>query len=167
MNLFILRHAVAEEHSSRWPDDSKRPLTADGEKEMYAVAKGMLALKPEFDLILSSPFVRAKRTAEIVTEVFKSKVLHFSHHLASGGSAVLLIDELQKKYKSKKNVLLVGHEPYLSGLISLLSSGNKNTCIKFKKAGLCKLTVEELKHGRCANLNWLLTPRQMRLIGKK
>lgn len=165
MNLFILRHAVAEEHSSRWPDDSKRPLTPDGEKEMYAAAQGMLTLKLKFDLILSSPFVRAKRTAEIVAEVFESKQLRFSNHLASGGSSVLLIEELRKKYKSKAAILLVGHEPYLSKLISLLCSGGGNTNIKFKKAGLCKLTADKLNHDRCATLNWLLTPKQMRLIG--
>ncbi len=60
--------------------------------------------------------------------------------------------------------MLVGHEPYLSTLISLLLSGDGGLQVEMKKGGLCKLSVESLKHGRCAKLEWLLTPRQMRLM---
>jgi len=45
----------------------------------------------------------------------------------------------------------VGHEPYLSGLIALLVfQVIRGAAVVMKKAGLCKLTVESLKHGRCA-----------------
>jgi len=57
--------------------------------------------------------------------------------------------------------LLVGHEPYLSRLISQLVSGNTEVAMDFKKAGLCKLKVEKLQFGRCAKFCWLLTPKQM------
>jgi phosphohistidine phosphatase len=57
--------------------------------------------------------------------------------------------------------MLVGHEPYLSGLISLLVSGDSDCRIVMKKGGLCKLSVGTLKHGRCAALEWLLTPKQL------
>jgi len=60
--------------------------------------------------------------------------------------------------------LLVGHEPYLSELISLLVAGDSSLCVVMKKGGLCKLSVETLKHGRCACLEWLLTPKQMALM---
>src|SRR5436190_23104410 len=111
MNLYILRHAKAEERGARFRDDSKRPLTADGEKKMFAVAKGMARLELEFDFILSSPFVRAKRTAEIVAEVFESDKLRTSKNLASGADSQLLIEELNNNYNLAENLLLVGHEP--------------------------------------------------------
>jgi len=60
--------------------------------------------------------------------------------------------------------LLVGHEPYLSQLIALLSSGGTSATIDMKKGGLCKLETEGLEYGHCATLQWLLTPRQMELI---
>jgi hypothetical protein len=49
-------------------------------------------------------------------------------------------------------------------LISLLLSGDSGLCITMKKGGLCKLTVNALKHGQCAELEWLLTPKQMELM---
>ena len=59
----------------------------------------------------------------------------------------------------RTRVLLVGHEPYLSELISILLSGTTNLRIDFKKAGLCKLTVDHLHLGRCASLEWLVAPK--------
>ncbi len=166
MNLYILRHAKAEVLDQGFPNDSKRPLTAGGEKEMFRVAKGMREMDLRFDLILSSPFVRAKRTAEIVAEVFKSDKLRMSKNLESGADARNLFDELKDDYSSLENVLLVGHEPDLSKLISRLSTGDEKLSLNFKKAGLCKLTVGELRFGRCATLDWLLTPKQMTALGK-
>ena len=62
------------------------------------------------------------------------------------------------------SILLVGHEPYLSGLVSLLAAGHEGFCVVLKKGGLCKLATESLKLGRCAALEWLLTPKQMALM---
>ena len=166
MNLYLLRHAKAEERGAGFPDDSKRPLTKAGEKEMFRVAKGMRALELSFDLILSSPFARAKRTAEIVAEVFKSNKLRMSQHLACAADARDLVRELNDDYAPLKNLLLVGHEPDLSKLVSRLSAGDERLSLHFKKAGLCKLTVGELRFGRCARLEWLLTPGQLDQMGK-
>jgi phosphohistidine phosphatase SixA len=63
--------------------------------------------------------------------------------------------------------VLVGHEPFLSGLISVLLTGKPGMKIDFKKAALCKLSVEELRFGDCASLCWLLTPRQLGRLGKR
>lgn len=167
MNLYILRHAKAEERGAVFPDDSKRPLTKAGEKEMFRVAKGMRALELNFDLILSSPFARAKRTAEIVAEVFKSNKLRMSQHLACAADARDLVRELNDDYAPLKNLLLVGHEPDLSKLVSQLSVGDDRLSLHFKKAGLCKLTVGELRFGRCARLEWLLTPQQLTALGNE
>lgn len=167
MNLYILRHAKAEERSARFPDDRKRPLTAAGEKEMFRVARGMRELALKFDLILSSPFIRAKRTAEIAAEIFESEKLRFSKNLASGGDARKLIDELNQDYSALENILLVGHEPFLSKLISVLSTGTDKLSLDFKKAGLCKLVVGEPRHGRCAALEFILKPSQLVQMGKR
>lgn len=167
MNLYILRHARAEEHGAQFPDDSQRPLTSAGEEEMRRVAGGMHCLELKFDLILSSPFVRASRTAEIVAEVFGPDKLRFSANLASGGNAGELINELNRDYPDHKNILLVGHEPDLSRLVSLLTTGERELWLSFKKAGLCKLALEKLRAGQCANLEWLLTPAQLEEFRKR
>ncbi|MBM2840634.1 MAG: phosphohistidine phosphatase SixA [Bacteroidetes bacterium] len=166
MDLYVLRHAIAVERGTPgYEDDSQRPLTGKGAKRMRLVAEGMLGLELSFDVILSSPFLRAKQTAEIVAEVFGvPKKLKSSKHLEVGGDPEALIDEINDKYGSRSSILLVGHEPYLSGLISMLISGNEDVPITMKKGGLCKLTVSALRYGQCATLEWLLAPRQMTQI---
>jgi phosphohistidine phosphatase len=166
MDLFLLRHAIAEPAGQSGVRlDRDRRLTPEGEKKMRKIARGMKACKLEFDLILSSPFVRAKQTADIVAETFECKKrLKLSSHLAPGGSFQKLIDELNSDCSDKKSILLTGHEPYLSSLMSFLISGGPEIPINFKKGGLGKLTTEGLRHGRCATLEWLLTPRQLQTL---
>jgi phosphohistidine phosphatase len=166
MNLYILRHGIAVEHGAPgYAKDADRPLTPEGERKLGEIAKAMQALDLAFDLILSSPYVRARQTAEIIAEAFKArKKLEFSNSLACGGDTKQLVDHLRRHQPPPENVLLVGHEPYLSGLVSLLVAGTVNCCVVLKKGGLCKLSTESLKHGRCAALAWLLTPKQMALM---
>ena len=166
MNLYLLRHGIAtESEMAGFQPDSERPLTAKGKKRLRSTTRAMAKLDLSFDLILSSPFRRAKQTAEIIAKNFKlRKKLSFSEELTPAGNPRLLIQQLNQFRPEPKNVLLVGHEPYLGQLIALLAAGNTSLEIDFKKGGLCKLEAEFLLYGRCAKLVWLLTPRQMELM---
>jgi len=166
MNLFILRHGIAVERGAPgYANDSDRPLTPEGEHKLQLIAQAIQALEPGFDLILSSPYLRARQTAEIVAGVLGlCKKLDFSYTLMPDGSTRRLVEVLSRLRPAPESVLLVGHEPYLSGLISLLVSGGETCAVALKKGGLCKLTTESLKHGRCATLEWLLTLKQMALM---
>lgn len=166
MDLYILRHAIAGVRSaSAEGGDSERPLTVEGVEKMHRGARGMRAMELSFDLILSSPYLRAKQTAQVVAKQFGlEKKLEFSPALAADGNPKDLIDELKRSHGKRKSVLLVGHEPYLGRLISLLISGSTSLPITLKKGGLCKLAVDGLRYGRCAQLEWLLTPKQLRRI---
>jgi len=166
MNLYILRHGIAVEPGSPgYAKDADRPLTPEGERKLRQVAQAMEALELSFDLILSSPYLRVRQTAESVAEGLKArKRLELTDSLTPGGSTKKLIELLNRLEPSPESVLLVGHEPYLSGLISLLVSGKEAFAVTMKKGGLCKLSIESLQHGRCASLDWLLTPKQMALM---
>ncbi len=166
MNFYILRHGIAVERGAPgYRRDSDRPLTSKGKRKMRRIAKTMRAMKLSFDLILSSPFARAKQTAEIVAESFKAgKRLAFSDELAVGGNPKELIEQIKHLTPQPQKILLVGHEPYLSGLISLLVAGNSGLPVALKKGGLCRLEIESLKYGRCATLEWLLAPAQMEMM---
>ena len=163
MDLYILRHAIAVERGTPgYNDDSLRPLTDKGAKKMRRIAEGMLTLDLSFDAILSSPFIRAKQTAEIVAEAFHArKQLEYSPHLETGGDPEKLIGDINGRYDSDATLMLVGHEPYLSGLVSMLVAGTGSVAIVLKKGGLCKLAVSGLHYGRCATLEWLLSPAQL------
>jgi phosphohistidine phosphatase len=165
MNLYLLRHGIAVERGVKpYPSDADRPLTPKGRRKLRRAAAAMRAMELSFDVILSSPLVRSRQTAELI-----AKTLHCRHRLeltdllAPGASAVGLIRRL--KQLKPQRVLLVGHEPDLSALASWLLSGVDELAITFKKSGLCRLSTERLRAGRCASLDWLLTPSQLELMG--
>jgi phosphohistidine phosphatase len=116
-----------------------------------------------FDALLSSPLTRARETAEVVMRGLKLQDrLELTDQLAPNGSMEKLIEEINVIRPVPDSVLLVGHEPYLSGLISLLCVGGPQLPIKLKKGALCRMDVELLSCGKCATLEWLVQPR---LIG--
>ena len=167
MNIYILRHGLAgEKGSSEYANDADRPLTSEGERKLSKITDAMKTLGLKFDLILSSPYVRTRQTAEIVAEAFKAREkLDFSKTLQPDGDPSELIKVLNRR-KAPDSPLLVGHEPYLSSLISILISGDGRASVTLKKGGLCKLSAESLKYGRCASLRWLVTPKQMLRIAQ-
>jgi phosphohistidine phosphatase len=167
MNLFFLRHAKAFPRGPKFRPDSKRPLTREGEKAMCEAAAGIRRLELGFDLILASPYSRALRTAEILAEAHDSKKLFVTRHLAADADPREVVAEINDNFGALENIALVGHEPFLSGLISVLLTGQPGMKMDFKKGALCKLSVEDLRFGDCATLCWLLTPRQLARLGKR
>lgn len=87
--------------------------------------------------------------------------LRLTENLTPAVSPAQLVGEINETYGDALSILLVGHEPYLSTMTGMLLAGDEQVAMTFKKGGLCKLTVEELHYGRCATLEWLMTPRQM------
>lgn len=165
MNLFFLRHAKAYPRSPKWRPDSKRPLTREGEKKMFDVARGLRRLEASFGLILTSPYARALRTAEILAEVYDTEKLLESGNLRSEAAPADIISEIGENFSTVENIVLVSHEPYMTRLISILLTGENSVSIDLKKAGCCKLVVDKLAFGKCARLAWLLAPRQLARLG--
>ena len=162
MKLYLLRHAIAAERDpDKYPDDALRPLTAIGSKKMIKVAEALDKMGLQVDLILSSPCVRARQTAEIARKHLhlKKDRLLLIDALVPSGDPGQLIAEIQAKYLVDK-LLLVGHEPDLSNLISWLLCGDTSIPITMKKAGICCLSVGQLVAGKCAGLEWLINPGQ-------
>ena len=169
MNIYLLRHGIAVEPGTPGiSGDPARPLTTEGEEKLTRIAAAMQAMKLSFDAVLTSPYLRAKHTAELVANIIgDKKKLVLTDHLTPEGDPKKLVEQLNDLKPMPENVLLVGHEPFMSKLIGLLTCGNTGLAIDMKKGGLCKLDAEPLKYGRCAVLNWLLTPKQMALMAKE
>jgi len=162
MEIYILRHGIAVNRGTPgYKKDSDRPLTPEGEEKLNQIAKAMLAMGLKFDLILSSPYLRSKQTAQLVAAELDEDIT-LTDLLTPDGNPLELIRELNDE--KPQSVLLVGHEPYLSGLISVLVTGESNAAIELKKGGLCKLSADRVAYGQCATLNWLLTPKQLRSL---
>jgi phosphohistidine phosphatase len=160
MNLYVLRHGEAgEREDPRYPDDADRPLTPKGIRRTRALLRILRQQELRFDAICSSPFVRARKTAEIIERGLRLKGrLELTDELAPEGDVARFLRRLAALRPVPGNVLLVGHEPDLSGLISLLCTGGDQLSLTLKKGGLCRLQIDTLRAGRCARLEWLLAP---------
>jgi phosphohistidine phosphatase len=165
MKLYILRHGDAGEAGDPKFKDAERPLTPKGIQRTKQLAHALQQMEITFDAVLSSPLARAKETADIVVRglSFTGK-LESTDSLAPFGSMEDLVSHLKTLRPVPESVLLVGHEPYLSGFISLLCTGGPGLSLTMKKGGLCRLEVESPSCGKCASLEWLLPPR---LVGLK
>ena len=164
MNLYLMCHATPTELDEN-VDDNQRPLTEKGRKKLSQIARSLEKLDLEFDVIITSPYLYARQTANIVADALdiKKKCVLDSDNLTPPGSGEKLIEEINAR-EAVDNLLIVGHESFLSQLIGMLLAGDASLSIDMKKAGLCKLTIEQLSYGRCAMLEWLLTPAQLTAI---
>jgi phosphohistidine phosphatase len=159
MNLYIVRHAIAVERGTPgYEDDSQRPLTDNGRKKMKKITRGLDRLGIQLDVILTSPYVRARDTAKILGDRFAmTDKIYFSENLIPPGNFEALVFEIHEKY-DLANVALVGHEPMLSSLISWLTTGETEARIMLKKGGVAFLSSDSLFQDGRATLQWLLTP---------
>ncbi len=167
MNLYIVRHAIAVERGAPGDDDdSQRPLTDEGRKKMKKIVKGIHQLDMELDVILSSPYVRARDTAMILANEFDMKKnVAFSDNLIPPGNFESLIKEIHDNY-DVNNLALVGHEPMLSSLVSWQTTGNTQMKVTLKKGGVAYLLADNLYQDGRATLQWLLTPALMVELAK-
>jgi phosphohistidine phosphatase len=166
MRLSLLRHGIAADRGRlKYENDSERPLTPKGERQMRRIAQGLQASGLSYDLILSSPYLRAKQTADIVAQALSApEGVLLADALTPERNPRQLIEALRTDYHEQQDILVVGHEPYLSRLISTLLTGGPNLSVVLKRGGLCALDVESLRFGRCATLISLLVPRQLRRL---
>ncbi len=166
MDLYIVRHAIAVERGTPgYDDDSQRPLTDDGRKKMKKIVKGLRQLDVDLGLILTSPYIRARDTAEILANGFKVKdKMFFTDNLTPEANFDKLIDEIIEK--NVDSLALVGHEPMLSSFVGFLMTGNSASTIALKKGGVCLLRADDLHQERRALLQWLLTPAIMVELSK-
>ena len=169
MILYVIRHAIAEEAGeAALDDDNQRPLTKKGRKKFQNIARGLKELDGQIDLILTSPFLRATQTTDVLAKTFDlddDKIIK-TDHLIPTGYADKLIELIIENYDDVENIAIVGHEPYLSVLVSMLIAGDPDISLHLKKGGVCCLSVEKLTYARCATLKWLLSPAQLVEIGQ-
>lgn len=163
MALYLVRHGIAERKALvTRKTERERRLTPKGAAKMRRIAAPLRTRGVRVDRILTSPMRRARQTALILAEGLKYKrSLVVAPHLGPEGSLESLVHHVNTECTNCRRVLLVGHEPSLSTLISILVSGRSGMRITMKKGGLCKLSVSGLRLGKCAALDWLLTPSQI------
>jgi phosphohistidine phosphatase len=162
--LYLIRHGVAEERGDAWPDDSKRPLTEEGTSRMRKAARGLSRLGIAFDIVLTSPLVRARQTAEIVAGGLapRPSLVNIESLAPDAGYAALMAD--LEKHARKPRIALVGHEPDIGELAARLVGSRR--AIEFKKGAICRIDLDEIPPSGPGQLRWFVTPKILLALKK-
>lgn len=164
--LYILRHGIAVPHGTLGMTDDERPLTAEGEKKTHEIGKGLNQLDLQLDRIVTSPVLRARRTAEIVAEELgMSDRLGVAAQLSTSSSATAIREWLREQQHDR--LMIVGHNPTLSDLIGLLVLQEMGRLpIELKKGGMAVLSKVGAAGSRY-ELEWLVPPTLLRRLKRK
>lgn len=157
LTLFFLRHGQAGSRQDWQGDDSQRPLTAEGSKGMAKEAAAIRGLGLSPDRILSSPFVRAYQTAQIVAKAQGAGVDVIRDARLQPGFGPAHLAAILAEHDDTNNIMLVGHEPDFSETISHLTGGR----VIMKKGGLACVELED-RASLDGTLLWLIPPRVLR-----
>jgi phosphohistidine phosphatase len=125
----------------------------------------MASQELRFDLIAASPLIRAQETATIIAECLGEKERLITWKLLAPGGIPESVCHLIGKHPDVRAILLVGHEPLLSALISRIITGNENAAIAMSKGALAKIREFSPTRNPSGELHWLMTATQM--AGKK
>lgn len=162
--LYLIRHGVAEQRAEAWPDDAKRPLSPEGISRLRYAARGFVRLVTPLDVILTSPLVRTRQTAEIVASAFEPRPpILTAESLAPGGRYEAVLDDLAKQ-AHRSRVALVGHEPGIGELAARLVGARSR--FDFKKGAICRVDVDTLPPSGPGSLKWFATPKILRNLRK-
>lgn len=158
MDIYLVRHAVAEDQDrSKWPNDGKRPLTKEGKRRFGSLLKRMNDLPDYVDILATSPLTRAKETADLLVEKAAWQPFVVWDELSPDVAPERLIEKL-RNLRGISSVALVGHEPQMSALFSLLVSGSTSGVqMDFKKGAIARISFNPRK-GEHGKLLWLVAP---------
>ncbi|HXN49570.1 MAG TPA: phosphohistidine phosphatase SixA [Bryobacteraceae bacterium] len=157
MEIYILRHAIAEDHRPGRRDQD-RALTEEGRKKLRPVLERARSARVEPSLILTSPYVRAVQTAEMAAEALGYKgTLVRTETLVPGSVPQAAWLEI-REHRGEKAILLAGHEPLLSAIAAYLL-GAPGMAIEFKKGALLRIDVDASAREPRGTLQWLVTPK--------
>ena len=168
MLLLLVRHARAGDRDpDRWADDSMRPLTNLGREIHSQMSRTLARLECSPEAMLTSPWVRAVQTAELMVEEME---LDIEPVRCEALARDVTIEDIAQQVKALGNasvVALVGHAPWIEELTSMLLGGSiEGVKIDFPKSGVIGLDTDEIAPG-AATLRFFLRPRHIRDLTRK
>lgn len=166
MELILFRHGIAEERedwAKKNPDDHLRPLTLKGRRRVQKVGMRLRDWIGEIDMIVSSPYTRARQTAEILAQVYYETPVEEAAELVPQSPVASFVKWLRSHARDCSRVVMVGHEPHMTTFASYLLAGSQDSFLSLKKGGVMCLEVEsfdKLQAGD-AELMWSVPPRMI------
>src|SRR5690349_19601035 len=156
MEVYILRHGVAEDNNAA--GDAQRALTDDGRRKLRRVLERAEKAGVAPSLIFSSPYKRARQTADLAAEIlhYNGKIVQ-TDVLAPEASPEALWEEIRAR-RQENAILIAGHEPMLSASVAWLL-GSPTMQVDMKKGALARIDIDRFGPKPQGLLRWLLTPK--------
>lgn len=157
MQIYLLRHAIAEEGEAG-KADRDRALVPEGRKKLKEVLRLARQADTAISLILTSPYRRARETAEIVADLLANEAeVVETKTLEPDGQVEAVWSDL-RAHKPIDSVMLVGHEPLLAALVAFLLNSS-SLRVDFKKSALVRLDIDSFTAQPHGTLRWMITPK--------
>jgi phosphohistidine phosphatase len=164
MELILFRHGIAIDRADpQCPAEAERHLTPKGVRRTRRASRGLRQVGVRCDLVLTSPYRRARQTAELTMEALGLPPENIAESeeilpMAPPQKLLTLLPRLEAG-----DLLIVGHAPHLDDFLALATGGD-TAFTSLGKAGAAKLVFHDPSCRR-AELEWLLTPRSLRALG--
>jgi len=140
VRLYLLRHAPALSREQWEAADTLRPLSSDGEDLARAVAARIADLHLGIGTILTSPYERALRTASIVHQhLGEGARIIEDERLAPSQFTPATLAEMLDAHRGVSALMLVGHEPSMTGVLADLIGGGR---FSLKKGGIARVDLD-------------------------
>ena len=156
MDIWLLRHAAAHDRAPSGRD-ADRELTPEGLDRARVVARGLALLEPGISKVVTSPYRRARQTAEAAARSLGVELTE-SRALEPEREPEEILREVVSEHGG--DVLLVGHQPHLGALLGLLAAG-AGAEIPMKKASVARIALEGRWSG---TLKALLPPKYLEAL---
>lgn len=160
MQLYMIRHGIAADRGE-YANDEDRPLTEEGDRKTAKIAKQLDKMQIHFDLLLTSPLIRAQQTAKILQKAGLAEQIQESPHLAPSGEIKDWLKLLEPwRENGCTSLAIVGHQPNLGNWAEILLWGQATDSLSVKKAGIIGLNLPKLGSAIArSELFWLTPPK--------
>jgi phosphohistidine phosphatase SixA len=157
VQLYLIRHATAEEPHELGRGDADRRLVDEGQTEARLAARALAQMRVAPSSVLTSPLRRCVETARPIAAMLDAPLVE-ERRLGPGFEPTEFAAVVEA-HASARSLVLCGHEPDLSALVGYLTGAH----VRMPKGGIARIETSSLRPGG-SELRWLLRPKQIRLI---
>lgn len=163
LELYLIRHGIAEDRAEDGRDASRR-LTDEGMERLREIGAGLKVIGVRWHLVLTSPLVRARQTAEVLLKEIGGEAppLQITSTLIPSADVEAVLSELPDADRGEARVALVSHEPLLGELAARLLGAR--TPLPFKKGAVCRIDFDEPPDRGPGTLRWFAPPKVLRRV---
>ncbi len=164
LSLYLVRHALAAERGEAYPDDSLRPLTPKGMAKFRKAVEGLARFDVAVDVVLTSPFTRARQTADILAAGLSGSPPVVEIDALRPGTRFEQLVQAVAKHTEASAIAVVGHEPDIGETAGRLVGASGP--LAFGKGAVCRIDFDQWPPEDPGRIRWFVTQKILRKVGE-